>query len=397
LAISAGFFVGDTLNFVNQNGIAGSYNVNTGVLILTGSASLANYQAALESITFSSTSGNPSDWDTNLSRTVSWTVTDGILSSNTITSTIVISAPPPTATPAGTSADMILRNGTNGDYAIFDIGDNAILGANALGQVGLEWQLAGLGGFYGTDTSDMLIRNSNTGAFDIYDVSNNAITSPAIQLGEVGIEWTVSGFGDFSGRSGETDMLMRNSYTGQFEVYDISNNAITSAVAMGQVGLEWQVAAFGDFSGNPGETDILMRRGGDGEFQVFDVSNNTITGSAFIGQVGMEWTVAGFGDCSGNRNETDMLMRNSNTGGFEVYDISHNTITSAASMGQVGLQWQVGGIAADPPAAAASAASTARFVQAMASFGASATITSMPGAVLGNPDTPPQTLLTMPP
>jgi hypothetical protein len=32
---------------------------------------------------------------------------------------------------------MILRNGTNGDYEIYDIGSNAILAAYALGQIGL--------------------------------------------------------------------------------------------------------------------------------------------------------------------------------------------------------------------------------------------------------------------
>jgi hypothetical protein len=135
VAISAGLFAGDTLNFANQNGIAGSYNASTGVLTLTGSASLANYQAALESITFSSTSGNPSDWDTDLSRTVSWTVTDGTLSSNTSASTIIVGATSQGPPPAGTTADMILRNGTNGDYVIFDIGNNSILAASSLGQV----------------------------------------------------------------------------------------------------------------------------------------------------------------------------------------------------------------------------------------------------------------------
>jgi hypothetical protein len=144
VVIGAGFIPGDVLNYANQNGIAGSYNASTGVLTLTGSASLADYQTVLESITFSSSSGNPSDWDTDLSRTVSWTVTDGTLSSNTIGSTIVISAPPPSSPPAGTTADMILRNGTNGDYVIFDTGNNAILAAFSLGQVGLEWQVASL-------------------------------------------------------------------------------------------------------------------------------------------------------------------------------------------------------------------------------------------------------------
>ena len=54
-----GFVAGDTLDFTNQNGITGSYNSGTGVLTLTGSATVANYQAALRSITYASTSDNP--------------------------------------------------------------------------------------------------------------------------------------------------------------------------------------------------------------------------------------------------------------------------------------------------------------------------------------------------
>ena len=241
-------------------------------------------------------------------------------------------------------------------------------------------------------------------------------------------------------------MLMRNSNTGAFEVYDISNNAITSAASMGQVGLEWTVAGFGDFSSNPGETDMLMRNSNTGAFEVYDISNNAITSAASMGQVGLEWTVAGFGDFSGNANETDMLMRNSNTGAFEVYDISNNAITSAASMGAGrlgvdgcrlrrfqrqcqrnrhadaqqqhrrlrGLRHQPqrdhvgrlhgcrsawsGRSPALPPIRrpTASAASTAQLVQAMASFGASASVNSAPGAVLGGADTSQQTLLTIP-
>ncbi len=83
-----GFFVGDTLNFTNQNGITGSYNGTTGILTLTGSASVANYQAALQSITYSSTSDNPTDFGTDTSRTINWRVNDGALSSITATSTV---------------------------------------------------------------------------------------------------------------------------------------------------------------------------------------------------------------------------------------------------------------------------------------------------------------------
>ena len=46
--IARGFSTGDQLNFTNQNGITGSYNASTGALTLTGTASVATYQAALE-------------------------------------------------------------------------------------------------------------------------------------------------------------------------------------------------------------------------------------------------------------------------------------------------------------------------------------------------------------
>jgi hypothetical protein len=357
---------------------------------------------------------------------------------------ILNTALPPDAPPIGTSTDMIMRDSANGNYEIYDIGNNSILAADALGQVGLEWQVSGVGRFFGSDTSDLILRSSNTGAFEIYDISNNNITSAASMgqvglewqvagfgdfssnpgetdmlmrnsntgacefydisnnaitstaaLGAIGLGWLVSGFGDFSGNLGESDMLIRNSNTGAFEVYDISNNTITSAAAMGAVGLEWTVAGFGDFSGNANETDMLMRNSSSGAFEVYDISNNAITSAAAMGAVGLEWTVAGFGDFSGNANETDMLMRNSGTGAFEVYDISKNTITSASAMGAVGLEWQVGGIAADPPTGSLDS-SMAQLIQAMASVGANAALTGAPSSVLGVADTPQQTLMAIP-
>jgi Tetratricopeptide repeat len=49
------------------------------------------------------------------------------------------------------------------------------------------------GGFSGNPgESDMLMRNSTTGAFEVYDISHNTITSAA-SMGQVGLEWTVAG------------------------------------------------------------------------------------------------------------------------------------------------------------------------------------------------------------
>jgi hypothetical protein len=253
--------------------------------------------------------------------------------------TINIVNPPPA--PVDTTADMILSD-LDGNYQIYDVGNNSILASSPLGQVGTEWAFAGLGDFNGTDTTDMLLRSSSTGAFEVYDISNNNITGAAL-LGQVGLEWQVAGFGGFSGNPNETDMMLRNANTGVFEVYDIQNNQITAASAIGQVGLEWQVAGSGDFSSNPNETDMVLRDTQTGAFEVYDISNSQLTSASALGQVGLEWQVAGFGDFSGNPNETDMMLHNVNTGVFELYDIQNNRITSASAIGQVGLEWQVTG------------------------------------------------------
>ena len=86
----------------------------------------------------------------------------------------------------------------------------------------------------------MLLRDSNTGNFEVYDISGNQITNAAA-LGNVGLNWMVAGFGNLSGNANETDMLLRDVNTGNFEVYDISHNQITNAAPMGTVGTAWHV------------------------------------------------------------------------------------------------------------------------------------------------------------
>jgi hypothetical protein len=69
---------------------------------------------------------------------------------------------PNPAPPAGTTANMILRRG-DGTYVIYDIGNNAISAAYPLGQVGTDWQFAGLGGFQAGGRTDMFLRKPNGG------------------------------------------------------------------------------------------------------------------------------------------------------------------------------------------------------------------------------------------
>ena len=71
VSITGGFATGDTLNFTQGNGISGTYDSGTGVLTLSGAATVANYQQALRSVTFATSSSAPAAL-----KTVSMVVTD---------------------------------------------------------------------------------------------------------------------------------------------------------------------------------------------------------------------------------------------------------------------------------------------------------------------------------
>ncbi len=90
VTISGNFHAGqDVLSFVNHGGITGSFDAATGVLTLTGFASVAAYQEALRSVTYANSSDNPSA-DV---RTISYQADDGSSDShlsNTVAATVSV-------------------------------------------------------------------------------------------------------------------------------------------------------------------------------------------------------------------------------------------------------------------------------------------------------------------
>jgi Ca2+-binding RTX toxin-like protein len=77
----------DRLSFTNQSGISGQFDAVTGILTLSGTASISEYQKALRSIAYTNTSNAP---DTT-NRILQFTASDGLLTSQIATRTIQIS------------------------------------------------------------------------------------------------------------------------------------------------------------------------------------------------------------------------------------------------------------------------------------------------------------------
>ena len=74
-----------------------AYNSGTGVLALSGSSSLANYQACLRLVTYNNTDQAP-----DASRSIEWTVNDGALDNSPLAFT-TLSVTPVNDAPAGTN------------------------------------------------------------------------------------------------------------------------------------------------------------------------------------------------------------------------------------------------------------------------------------------------------
>lgn len=119
----------DLLSFSNQSGITGAWDSATGTLTLSGSASVANYEAALRSVTYSNSSDAPSTAD----RTISFTASDAHLTSTTATRTIAIVAT--NDVPAGlpTITGLVREDQT------LTADNSAINDADGLGTFSYQW------------------------------------------------------------------------------------------------------------------------------------------------------------------------------------------------------------------------------------------------------------------
>jgi VCBS repeat-containing protein len=129
--ISSGFQSGDELVFVNTPQITGNYNNGTGVLTLTGTATVADYQTALRSLRYRATQQTPAT-----SKTVELKVDDGDTDSNLATKEIAVT--PTNDTPIVDASNSALAyteddpaTGLDNGLTIDDVENDNLSGASA--------------------------------------------------------------------------------------------------------------------------------------------------------------------------------------------------------------------------------------------------------------------------
>lgn len=111
---------GDYLDFADQSGITGVFNVATGILTLTGTATWGLYQTALRSILFQH-AGEANFGGTDLSRQIIWQVTDGASNSNIGVTSVSV------ADGGITAGNDTLANGTDINDVIDGLGGDDVI------------------------------------------------------------------------------------------------------------------------------------------------------------------------------------------------------------------------------------------------------------------------------
>lgn len=124
----------DILHFTDQSGITGTYDPISGELRLTGAAGLADYQAALRSITYENTSNNPS----TATRKIEFQINDGNNDSSIVARNLQVDAvnnAPTLLTIEGLPAAYTENEApvaVTGNLSINDVDDTQIESANII-------------------------------------------------------------------------------------------------------------------------------------------------------------------------------------------------------------------------------------------------------------------------
>jgi ELWxxDGT repeat protein len=348
ISIGAGFLAGDALSVGSpQAGVTSNYNATTGVLTLSGSASLAAYQAELDSVTFASGSAlNPS------SRTITWSVNDSIATSAETSNVAVFVSNP--------DLDIMLQN-TSGQLALWQASGATTPTISAAGLLGPNpgpsWLEEGSGAFFSggaSDASDLLFQSTD-GSVAVWQMQGATVVSGDV-VADPGASWRVAGIGDFNGDS-KSDIALQST-NGNVAVWEMSGGQISQAglVTTGGVvanpGPNWKVEATGDFNGD-GKSDLVLQNT-DGNVAIWNINGDQISQAGLVttaGQVanpGPSWHVVGTGDLYGDGN-SDIVLQN-NSGAAAVWELNNSDqivqsglVTTGGVVANPGPDWHVAG------------------------------------------------------
>ena len=368
VTIASGFQVGDALHFVDQSDIIGTYDAATHVLTLTGTATVAQYQSALQSVTFDNQANdNPTAFAASAPRVIRWQVNDGIDLSNvyqTFVDVTAVNDAPVNHMPGSrhvvAGVDHVLTGLAVDDvdadsltttlsvaHGILTVASagGAVVSGSGSGMVTLTGSVAqinatlaapdnvvyhSLAGANGSDTLTMRTDDGGkTGAGGaLSDTDTIAIdVSHALPL-------SAQDGGHFDGDHGPG--RVQRDDTGVFRIDDINAGHVITHT-LGAVGIDWRFLGTGDFNGD-GTSDLLSWRDSDGKLLAHSIANSQVAGATFLGAVSADFSFRGIGDFN-HDGTSDLLWQRASDGMVVIHTVQNNHVVGTSALGAIGADW----------------------------------------------------------
>jgi hypothetical protein len=239
-------------------------------------------------------------------------------------------------------ADILWRNSTTGDVAIWLMNGASFAGGDYIATIDLKWQIVGVGDFDGDGKADILWRNTTTGENVIWLMDGTSIRANSAPIYPVSdLNWQVVGVGDFNG-DGKADIMWYNTSTYLRAIWYMDGTSVgadsgTYDYIPGGCGCSFWI---GDFDGDGG-ADVL--RATVGGLPIIDLINGG--GTSWISTPDTGWVTVGVGDFNGD-GKADILYRDPSIGGNVIWMMdSFSIIIGSGPIYPVSdLNWQVVGV-----------------------------------------------------
>jgi hypothetical protein len=343
VSITGGTFAGDgdvLAANVAGTSITASYNAATETLTLSGSDTLAHYQQVLDSVTFDSTSANPTNSGVDKTRTVSWVLNDGSGSNN-------LSAPATTTITFGGAvaydfngdgkSDLLFQN-TNATPQIWLMNGTSVISQTSLAQPPVQWRIVGSGDFNADGDADILWINTISNQPAIWEMNGTSVIS-AVGLVAPPSSWRIAGIGDFDG-NGTADILWQNS-NGQPSIWEMNGTSIVSMTGLATPPPQWRIVATGDFNGD-GKSDILWYNTISGQPSIWEMNGTSVISAVGLTPQPANMEIIGTGDFAGN-GDADILWLNTSNNTPTIWMMNGTSVVSTTTLPAPPSAWRLVG------------------------------------------------------
>jgi parallel beta-helix repeat protein/predicted outer membrane repeat protein len=361
-----GFVAGQDVLSIDTSGttIVASFNPGTGVLDLTGTALLADYQQVLRTVSYFNSSDDPS----TVARTAVFEVNDGGgfvnvgdigITVNAINDNPVLNNVPavtdyrrgdPAVVLAAAAGVLDLDTPTfdTATVTITDVQVGDLLAADTTGTAITAVYNPGTGTLTltGPDTLGNFQQVLRSITFETTGPGNSRALTWQLDDGEAAnnlstivnseINLAAAALHDFSG-DGQSDIFWRDG-SGTLVLWEmdgptvLANNSVNGAMPS-----HWQVLDVADFNGG-GRNDVLWQDTA-GVVVLWEMDGPTITANTVVGTLPAHWHFEGAGDFTGDAS-ADILWRD-NAGTIVLWEMDGATIAGNSVVGNLGLDWDV--------------------------------------------------------